>query len=77
MAADAGNVPQLRAIIISHTVGVEFALHPQHETSCDSEIQMKKDFNYFKSKSRKRLRSLSTVSLEHHKSPHRMDWIPI
>jgi len=30
----------------------EFALHPQHEMSCDSEIQTKKDF---KSKFRKQL----------------------
>jgi len=44
-----------------HTV--EFALHPQHETSLDSGIQIIKDFNYFKSKSRKRPRSLSMVSL--------------
>jgi len=48
-----------------HRVGknVEFALHPQHETSCDSEIQIKEDFNYFKNKSRKRPRSLSMFSL--------------
>jgi len=31
----------------------EFVLHPQHETSRDSEIQTKEDF---KTKSRKRLR---------------------
>jgi len=31
----------------------EFALHPQHETSFDSRTQLSKDFNYFKSKSRK------------------------
>jgi len=37
----------------------EFALPLQHETSRDSEIQTKE---YFKSKSRKRLRSLITVS---------------
>ena len=37
---------------------VEFALHPQHETSSDSEIQTKEDF---KSELRKRLRSLSMV----------------
>jgi len=42
---------------------VEFALHPQHETSLDSGIQIIKDFNYFKNKSRKRPRSLSMVSL--------------
>ena len=42
---------------------VEFALHPQHETSLDSGIQIIKDFNYLKSKSRKRPRSLSMVSL--------------
>jgi len=23
---------------------IEFALHPQHETSCDSEIQTREDF---------------------------------
>jgi len=38
---------------------VEFALHTQHETFRDCEIQTKEDF---KSKSRKRLTSLSTVS---------------
>jgi len=38
---------------------VEFALHPQHETSRDSEIQIKEDF---KCKSRKRYRGLSMVS---------------
>jgi len=38
-------------------------LHPQHEMSLDSGIQIIKDFNYFKSKSRKRPRSLSMVSL--------------
>jgi len=37
---------------------VEFALHPQHETPRDSEIQTKEDF---KRKLRKRLRSLSLV----------------
>ena len=42
---------------------VEFALHPQHEMSLDSGIQLIKDFNYFKSKSKKRPRSLSMVSL--------------
>jgi len=42
---------------------VEFALQPQHETSLDSGIQLIKDFNYFKSKSRKRPRSLSLVLL--------------
>ena len=44
-------------------VAVEFALHPQHETSLDSRIQIIKDLNYFKNKSRKRPRSLSMVSL--------------
>ena len=57
-------------------------MHPQHETSRDSEIQTKEDF---KSKSRKRLRSLSTVSWNSNdwyeywntkKSHHRMNWIP-
>jgi len=42
---------------------VEFALHLQHETPLGSRIQLIKDFNYFKSKSRKRLRSSSMVSL--------------
>jgi len=37
----------------------EFALHPQHETSRDSETQTKEDF---KRKLRKRLRSFSMVS---------------
>jgi len=40
---------------------VEFALHPQHETSYDFGIQLTKDFNYIKTKSRKRLRSLCWV----------------
>ena len=31
-------------------VDVEFALHPQHETSLDSGIQLIGNFNYFKSK---------------------------
>jgi len=39
---------------------VEFALHPQHETFCDSEIQTRKDF---KSKFRKQLGSSPTTSL--------------
>jgi len=39
---------------------VEFALHPQHETSCDSEIQTKKDF---KSKFIKQLGNSPTTSL--------------
>jgi len=43
--------------------GVDFALHAQHEMSYDSGIQLIKDFNYFESKSRKRPRSLSMVSL--------------
>ena len=42
---------------------VEFALHPQHETSLDSGIQLIEDVKYFNSKSRKRPRSLSMVSL--------------
>jgi len=44
-------------------VSVEFVAHPQHETSFDSGIQIIKDFNYFKNKSRKRPRSLSMISL--------------
>ena len=45
-----------------HRVGrnVEFALHPQHEASCDSEIQTGKDF---KNKFRKQLESSPTTSL--------------
>ena len=39
---------------------VEFALHPQHETSCHSETQTKEDF---KSKFRKQLGSLTLMSL--------------
>ena len=31
---------------------VEFALHPQHETSPDSGINIIEDFNYFKNRSR-------------------------
>jgi len=42
---------------------VEFALHPQHETSLDAGIQLIEDFNYFKNKTRNRPRSLSMVSL--------------
>jgi len=38
----------------------EFALHHQHETSCDSETQIKKDV---KSKFRKQIGSLQTTSL--------------
>ena len=40
--------------------GVEFALHPQHERSCDSEIQTKEDL---KGKFRKQLGSLVLISL--------------
>jgi len=40
--------------------GVEFALHSQHETSCDSETQTKEDF---KTKFRKQLGSLELMSL--------------
>jgi len=39
---------------------VEFALYPQHEASCDSQIQTGKDF---KNKFRKQLESSSTTSL--------------
>ena len=39
---------------------VEFALHPQHEASCDSEIQTKK---VLKRKFRKQLGRLSIISL--------------
>ena len=39
---------------------VEFALHPQHEASCDSEIQTGKDF---KNKSGKQLQNSPTTSL--------------
>jgi len=46
-----------------HLKNFEFALHPQHETSLDSGIQLIENFNYFKSKSRKRPWSLSMVSL--------------
>jgi len=49
--------------LFTSMTGVEFALHPQHEISLDSGIQIIKDFNYFKSKSRKRPRNLSMVSL--------------
>jgi len=48
---------------------VEFALHPQHETSCDSETQMKEDFNYFWIQSRKRLRNLPTDSWKNMGTP--------
>jgi len=39
---------------------VEFALHPQHEASCDSEIQTGKDF---KNKFRKQLERSPKTSL--------------
>jgi len=39
---------------------VEFALHPQHEMSCDSEIQTKEDL---KRVFRKQLGRLSIISL--------------
>jgi len=39
---------------------VEFALHPQHEACCDSEIQKKK---VLKRKFRKQLGRLSIISL--------------
>ena len=39
---------------------VELALHPQHEASCDSEIQTKK---ILKRKVRKQVRRLSIMSL--------------
>jgi len=38
-------------------------LRAQHETSLDSGINIIEDFNYFKSKARKRSRSMSMVSL--------------
>jgi len=41
-------------------VNIEFALHPQHETSCHSDIQTKTDS---KSKFRKQLGSSPTTSL--------------
>jgi len=40
---------------------VEFALPPQHETSCDSETQTKEDL---KKKSRKRLRKFVNGFME-------------
>jgi len=49
----------LRGMVFGE-VDVEFALHPQHETSCDSEIQTKEDL---KSKFRKQLGSLALISL--------------
>jgi len=63
---------------------VEFALHPQHETSCYSEIQTKEDL---KCKFRKQLGRLSIIPLNSkdkgeplkcqcQKSHYRMDWIP-
>jgi len=45
-------------------LSVEFALHPQHETSLDIGIQLIEDFNHFKRESRKRPRNLSIVSLK-------------
>jgi len=39
---------------------VEFALHPQHETSCDSEIHIEEDL---KRKFRKQLGSLARIPL--------------
>jgi len=43
---------------------VEFALHPQHETACDSEIQTKEDFN---SKFRKTTWKFGANVIEQHK----------
>jgi len=43
------------------SICVEFALHPQHETSCESETQTKEDF---KSKFRKQFESLALMSLD-------------
>jgi len=51
---------KVMTMTVSEVVGVEFALHPQHGRSCDSEIQTKKDF---KSKFRKQLGSSPTTSL--------------
>jgi len=45
---------------VSEDTPVEFALHPQHEASCDSEIQTVKDF---KNKFRKQLESSPTTSV--------------
>jgi len=47
---------------------VEFALQFQHETSSDSGIQLIRDVNDLKNKSRKRPRSLSIPSV------HSDDW---
>ena len=47
-------------VLLEAEAVVEFPVHPQHETSCDSEIQTKKDF---KSKFRKQLESSPTTSL--------------
>jgi len=44
---------------VRNFASVEFALHPQHETSRDSEIQIKE---YPKSKFRKQLGSLPIIS---------------
>ena len=56
---------QHRLLYISHVAvkmkdSVEFALHPQHETSCDPKIQIKEDL---KSKFRKQLGSSSITPL--------------
>ena len=49
---------RLLPLVRPRVSGVEFALHPQHETSYDSGIQLIEDFNYFESNSGKRPRSL-------------------
>jgi len=57
-------VTQNETLSLSHLqLCVEFALHPQHETSLGSRIQLIEDFNYFESKSRKRPRSFLMVPL--------------
>jgi len=43
--------------------GVEFALHPQHETSSESGIQLISDITDVENKSRKRPRRLSLLSM--------------
>ena len=59
---DMNSVYDLEKLISNCSVANSetFALHPQHETSCDSEIQTKKDFT---SKFRKQLGSSPTTPL--------------
>jgi len=61
MAMPLSSLELDNGLFMSSTVtSAEFALHPQHETSCDSEIQIKEDL---KCKFRKQLGSLALIPL--------------